>query len=54
MPGRTLELLRVAGTHREVGEQIGAACSDAIRRRCDGVGDVTVAELSQVLHICLA
>ncbi|HEV8450428.1 MAG TPA: C45 family peptidase [Gaiellales bacterium] len=43
MPGqtrsRTLELLRVAGTHREVGEQVGAACSGSIRRRCDAIDD---------------
>jgi isopenicillin-N N-acyltransferase-like protein len=27
----------VAGSHREVGEQIGAHCADAIRRRCDAL-----------------
>jgi isopenicillin-N N-acyltransferase like protein len=48
---RTLELLRVAGTHREVGEQIGAACSDAIRRRCDAVGDPTVAAAQPYLEV---
>ena len=48
---RTLELLRVAGTHRGVGEQIGAACSGAIRRRCDGVGDATVAAAQPYLSV---
>ena len=55
MPGpaqsRTLELLRVAGTHRAVGEQIGVACSDAIRRRCDAVGDATVAAAQPYLEV---
>src|SRR6476469_3904209 len=51
MPRRPLELLRVAGTHREVGEQIGAACSDAIRRRCGGVGDATVAAAQAYLEV---
>jgi hypothetical protein len=55
MPGqtqsRTLELLRVAGTHREVGEQIGVACSDAIRRRCDAVGDATIAAAQAYLEV---
>src|SRR6476620_4952856 len=51
MIDRTLELLRVAGTHREVGGQIGAACSGAIRRRCDGVGDATVAAAQPYLEV---
>jgi isopenicillin-N N-acyltransferase like protein len=48
---RTLELLRVAGTHRGVGEQIGAACSDAIHRRCDAVGDAAVAAAQPYLEV---
>src|SRR5918911_3580804 len=27
-------MLRVAGSHPEVGEQIGARCADAVARRC--------------------
>lgn len=48
---RTLELLRVAGTHRAVGEQIGVACSAAIRRRCDAVGDSTVTAAQPYLEV---
>jgi isopenicillin-N N-acyltransferase like protein len=33
-PPRPVELLRVSGDHRAVGEAIGAHCGDAIRRRC--------------------
>jgi len=48
---RTLELLRVAGTHRGVGEQIGAACCGAIRRRSDAVGDATIDAAQPYLEV---
>ena len=34
-----------------MGEQIGVACSDAIRRRCDAVGDATVAAAQPYLEV---
>jgi isopenicillin-N N-acyltransferase-like protein len=38
-----LRLLRVAGRHREVGEQIGAACADQVHRACGRLDDEVVA-----------
>ncbi|MDX6549320.1 MAG: hypothetical protein QOJ31_4, partial [Gaiellales bacterium] len=37
---RPIELLRVAGSHAEVGEQIGVACGDVVRAVC---GQITPA-----------
>jgi hypothetical protein len=56
MPPRRIELVRVAGTHREVGFQIGTATAEVVRRRAAGIDagqlsragayrDVTAAEL---------
>jgi isopenicillin-N N-acyltransferase-like protein len=35
MPPRTIDLIRVAGNHRQVGEQLGEAGRDAIRRNVE-------------------
>jgi isopenicillin-N N-acyltransferase like protein len=40
---RTIELLRVWGGHRAVGEAIGAHCGDAVRRRCAALDGATLA-----------
>jgi isopenicillin-N N-acyltransferase like protein len=56
MPPRPIELVRVAGTHREVGFQIGAATAEVVRRHAAAIDagrlaraaayrDVTAAEL---------
>jgi isopenicillin-N N-acyltransferase-like protein len=56
MPPRRIELVRVAGTHREVGFQIGAATAEVVRRHAAAMDagrlaqaaayrDVTAAEL---------
>ena len=56
MPPRPIDLVRVAGTHREVGNQIGAATAEVVRRHAAAIDarrltkaaayrDVTAAEL---------
>jgi isopenicillin-N N-acyltransferase-like protein len=40
---RPIELLRVAGSHAEVGEQIGVACGDVVRAVC---GQITPAAIA--------
>jgi isopenicillin-N N-acyltransferase-like protein len=40
---RQIELLRVSGGHREVGQAVGVHCADAIRRRCTNLDDATLA-----------
>jgi isopenicillin-N N-acyltransferase like protein len=56
MPPRRIELVRVAGTHREVGYQIGSATAEVVRRHAAAIDarrlaqaaayrDVTAAEL---------
>ena len=61
MPPRRIELVRVAGTHREVGNQIGAATAEVVRRHAaavDAAGraaaaayrDVTAAELPWLIE----
>ena len=40
---RPIELLRVAGSHAAVGEQIGDACGDLIRTACAAVSAETIA-----------
>ena len=56
MPPRRIELVRLAGTHREVGFQIGSATAEVVRRhagaieagrlaQADAYRDVTAAEL---------
>jgi isopenicillin-N N-acyltransferase-like protein len=46
-----LRLLRVEGTHRELGEQIGATCADPVRRRCDALDEATVAAAEPYLAV---
>src|SRR6476620_780966 len=61
MPPRRIELVRVAGTHREVGNQIGAATAEVVRRHAaaveagglaaaDAYRDVTAAELPWLIE----
>jgi isopenicillin-N N-acyltransferase-like protein len=40
---RPIELLRVAGSHAEVGEQIGDACRDLVRSGCAALSAETIA-----------
>ena len=40
---RPIELLRVAGSHAEVGEQIGHACRDLVRGSCAALSAETIA-----------
>jgi isopenicillin-N N-acyltransferase like protein len=40
---RPIELLRVSGSHREVGEQVGTACAADLRHACDQLDSATVA-----------
>jgi isopenicillin-N N-acyltransferase-like protein len=40
---RRIELLRVAGSHAEVGEQIGAACGDVVRAVCGRITPAAIA-----------
>lgn len=48
---RPLELLRVSGSHRRVGEQVGAACAGPVGRRCAALGDATVAAAEPYLAV---
>jgi isopenicillin-N N-acyltransferase like protein len=48
---RPLQLLRVEGTHRQLGEQIGATCADPVRRRCAALDEATVAAAEPYLDV---
>jgi isopenicillin-N N-acyltransferase-like protein len=48
---RPLELLRVAGSHREVGRQIGSACAATVAARCAELPDALVAAAEPYLAV---
>jgi isopenicillin-N N-acyltransferase like protein len=50
---RPLPLLRVGGSHREVGEAVGGACGEIIRRRCAEIDPAAAAAAEPYLDVAL-
>jgi isopenicillin-N N-acyltransferase-like protein len=54
MPPRRIELVRVGGTHREVGNQIGAATADVVRRHAAAVDSARRAQAAAYREVTAA
>ncbi|HEX3331109.1 MAG TPA: C45 family peptidase [Gaiellales bacterium] len=54
MPPRPIDLVRVAGTHREVGNQIGAATAEVVRRHAAAIDARRLAEAAVYRDVAAA